>query len=270
MTTIKSVLSQNYQNLEYIIIDGGSTDGTVEIIKKYADKLAFWVSEKDDGIYSAIQKGFNRASGEIMAWINSDDYYSEHCFQIISEIFSNYKEIDWITGLTITYNEKDWIVGSHSSTDFTRLDLLCGNFQWIQQESTFWRKTLWEKAGSKLGKYKLADDFELWLRFSRYAKLYCIDSYLGGFRQRSKDQLSLEGLGKYLEECEQAVLEEPKTKEELKYIKYIKFWKLIEKIFNKIKIFNKSIPSRFIRKINNRKYGNRRFRFDRISQKFVL
>lgn len=268
--TIKSVLNQNYPNLEYMIIDGGSTDKTVEIIKKYSDKLSYWISEKDDGLYSAIQKGFNQATGEILAWINSDDYYSENCFEIVAEIFTKFKDIEWLTGLTTAYNEKNWVIGSHPSTDFTRFDLLSGNFQWIQQESTFWRKSLWEKAGSKLGKYKLADDFELWLRFSRYAKLYCVDCYLGGFRQRSKDQLSLEGLEKYLEECKQAIKEEPKTKEEISAVKKINFWRGIEKILIKLKVFNKGIPIKFIQRINNKKYGNRRLKFDRVNQKFML
>src|SRR5215469_5586779 len=73
--TIRSVLDQNYPNLEYVVVDGGSTDGSVDIIKKYAHRLAWWVSEPDDGQYAAINKGFKHSSGEIMAWINSDDKY---------------------------------------------------------------------------------------------------------------------------------------------------------------------------------------------------
>lgn len=77
--TIRSVLDQGYPNLEYIVIDGGSTDGSVDIIKKYADKISYWVSEKDGGQYDAINKGFARSSGEIMGWINSSDlYYHGH------------------------------------------------------------------------------------------------------------------------------------------------------------------------------------------------
>ena len=76
--TILSVLNQNYPNLEYIIIDGGSTDGSVDIIKKYADKIAYWVSEKDSGMYDAINKGFGKSTGEILAWINSDDIFFDN------------------------------------------------------------------------------------------------------------------------------------------------------------------------------------------------
>ena len=268
--TIKSVLNQKYPNLEYMIIDGGSTDGTVEIIKKYEKHLAYWVSEKDNGIYSAIQKGFDRATGDIMAWINSDDYYSENAFETVSKIFSTFPQAEWLTGLGVTYNENGWFIDAHEPRDFTRLDLLRGDFKWIQQESTFWRKTLWDKAGSKLENYKLADDFELWLRFSRYAKLYCTNSYLGGFRQRVSGQLSLEGLQKYLDECNQALAKEPVSHEEKKYIKKLDFWYNIKKLFERTKLLNPELPQRMINRIYRKLYGNRRIRYNRMKQEFEL
>src|SRR6058998_985835 len=84
--TIRSVLDQNYPNLEYVIIDGGSTDGSVDVIKKYAHQLSFWVSEKDKGQYDAINKGFSHTTGEIMAWINSSDIYYPWTLGTIAEI----------------------------------------------------------------------------------------------------------------------------------------------------------------------------------------
>ena len=87
--TIKSVISQDYNNLEYIIIDGGSTDGTQDIIKKYDDKIAFWVSEKDSGIYNAMNKGWRKASGDFIGILNADDYYLEGTITQVVNAFTN-------------------------------------------------------------------------------------------------------------------------------------------------------------------------------------
>src|SRR2546430_1230213 len=97
--TICSVLNQNYKNLEYVIVDGGSTDGSVEIIRKYADRLAFWISEPDVGHYDAVNKGFRHCTGDIMGWLNADDKYLPWTFQVLGEIFSAFKEVEWVSSL---------------------------------------------------------------------------------------------------------------------------------------------------------------------------
>jgi len=105
--TIKSVIDQQYPNLEYIIIDGGSTDDSVDIIKKYEKFISFWISEKDEGIYDALQKGFSKSSGEIMGWLNSDDLYHPKLLFVVGEIFSRFNQINWLTGVnTFFYSMK--------------------------------------------------------------------------------------------------------------------------------------------------------------------
>ena len=187
--TINSILSQNYPNLEYIIIDGGSTDGSVEIIKKYENYLHFWCSEPDGGHYVAINKGFAKSSGEIMAWLNSDDMYFNGSLNTVASIMSELKEIEWLTTLNPAgYDYQGFCTGFTSIPGYSREAFLDGYYAgkfWIQQESTFWRRSLWEKIGSHIrDKFKFAGDFDLWSRFFCHADLYGTSSPLGGFRTR--------------------------------------------------------------------------------------
>ncbi|WP_250632753.1 glycosyltransferase family 2 protein [Rhodoflexus caldus] len=199
--TILSVLEQNYPNLEYIIIDGGSTDNSVEIIKKYEKYVSYWVSEPDGGMYHALQKGFARTSGEIMGWINSDDMYHKGAFSIAAEIFSQYPQIDWLSGIPTIFDEKGRTVVVKSGRKYSRFLFLLNSQEWIQQESTLWRRSLWQKSGNTINTaYQLAADFELWMRFFRYSKPTIVEALIGGFRARKTGQLSVMQKDKYLQE----------------------------------------------------------------------
>ena len=187
--TILSVLNQNYPNLEYIIIDGGSTDNSLDIIRKYQDDLSYWLSEKDKGVYDAINKGFSKATGEILCWINSDDILWENSLHYIGTIFSQNPNLKWLQGVPTVINEDGQVIYRRapvSSKFYFYLKKHEQTFSFIQQESIFWRRDLWEKAGGYLDiDYKLAADFDLWLRFFEHASLYCTTKQLGAFRIRS-------------------------------------------------------------------------------------
>ena len=199
--TILSVISQGYPNLEYIIIDGGSTDGSVDIIKKYASHLHYWVSEPDNGLYEALQKGFSRSTGEIMAWINSDDLYHPYAFKMVADIFGRFPDIRWIMGSNSFFTEDGNCFNygrdrADESWSQTRMFLRQGSF--IQQESVFWRRDLWNAAGGYISQeHSLAADFELWLRFFRHEKLYSVSFLLAGFRLR-RGQLSQRRRDEYM------------------------------------------------------------------------
>ena len=181
--TIRSVIDQQYPNLEYIIIDGGSTDGSVEIIKKFADKLVYWVSEKDNGQYDAINKGFSHTTGDIMGWLNSSDVYYPWTFRTIAEIFESNNEIKWISGMPSNLKNGVAPQSIRSASQMNIYDVLAGHYKWIQQESTFWKRDLWEKSGGKLDiRIRYAEDFNLWLRFFNHASLYYVNTILAGFR----------------------------------------------------------------------------------------
>jgi len=192
-----SVLNQGYPNLEYSIVDGGSTDGSVAIIRKYQDRLHWWVSEPDRGMYDALNKGFARSSGEVMGWISATDLLHAGSLSVVSSVFAAFPQVEWITGRPTVLNETGMIVGVLRLRRWSRLRFLAGANRYIQQESTFWRRSLWERAGGHVdASRRNGNDFELWVRFFRYARLYSVDAMIGGFRTHA-DSLGLQDI----EEC---------------------------------------------------------------------
>ncbi len=188
--TIQSVVSQNYPNLEYIVIEGDSKDGTTEVINRFADKIAKVVIEPDGGQYHAIQKGMNMATGEVLAWINADDIYCPWTLSVVSEIFSNFPDVDWITGLTTYINEAGQCVSvANTASAYPVKYIRNGWFRsylggYLQQESVFWRRSLWEKVGGLDLTLSCAADFKLWTEFARHADLVTVAVPLAAFRFR--------------------------------------------------------------------------------------
>lgn len=201
---ILSVKNQTYTCFEHIIVDGGSTDGTLEIIKKYEGTYSMrYTSEKDNGMYDAINKGFRMADGDIYAWLNADDMYMPYAFEIIAEVMKN-EQIKWCTGVPVVFSP-DGIMYNVPKTipifvqSFLKKGYMDGRiYSMVQQESTFWRKELWEKVGGVRKEYQMAGDYWLWRDFSKYEKIYTVDAIVGGFR-RHENQKST-NIEKYYEE----------------------------------------------------------------------
>lgn len=186
---MRSVLGQQYPNLEYIVIDGGSTDGSVEIIKSFEKDLAYWVSEPDAGHYDALNKGFRHATGDVFAWLNSDDMYTPWAFAVVADIFRRLPEVQWLSTIyPLFWNEADAATLCTELRGFDRLAVLRRGIG-VQQESTFWRRSLWERAGGALdASFKLAGDLNLWARFWEHAELYGVAVPLGGIRRHGSQR----------------------------------------------------------------------------------
>jgi glycosyltransferase involved in cell wall biosynthesis len=170
--TILSVLGQGYPNLEYIIIDGGSTDGSVDIIRKFEDRLAYWVSEKDRGQAHAINKGLRRATGDIIAYLNSDDYYLEGSLARVAEHFSRHPDVDLVYGRCRTVDQRGTKLGEHfgSITRYEEvLDLwdVWWNRRNFVQPEVFWTKRIMDEIGLLREDLFWVMDYEYWLRILR-------------------------------------------------------------------------------------------------------
>jgi hypothetical protein len=207
--TLRSVLMQNYPNLEYIVMDGGSTDNSVEVVKKYESKLAYFEHRQDGGQYDGINKGFAKATGEIFGWLNSDDIYLPWTLHVVGKIFSEFPDVQWIIGHQSAI-QNGIVHYLHPHCLFPRAMIRAGlfhghpwGFGWIQQESCFWRRTLWEKAGGLVDNLRLAADFDLWTKFAKFADLYSVSTLLGGFSSRGKDNRSVANADKYAAEIRQ-------------------------------------------------------------------
>ncbi len=180
--TLESIVSQNYPNLELIVVDGGSSDETVSVIRRYADHIKWWVSEADEGQANAINKGMSHATGEILAWLNSDDCLMPGALFRVAVQFMASDNTEVVYGHRVLINEagKDvgrWVMPGHRKFILTYADF-------IPQETMFWRAALWLKVGSGVDEsFRFAMDWELIRRFiEANAKFKLIPAFLGQFR----------------------------------------------------------------------------------------
>lgn len=168
--TILSVLNQDYGNIEYIVVDGGSNDNTIEVIQKYQSRLAWWASEPDKGQTDAINKGFNRASGEILAWLNSDDVYSPGAVREVVQFLVDHPQIGMVYGDLDFIDEKGRVIGKFNAAQ-TDLPRLRRGYVHIPQPSAFFRADLWKKVGPLDPSFFFAMDYDLWTRLASVSEL---------------------------------------------------------------------------------------------------
>ena len=199
--TIKSVLGQGYSNLEYIVIDGGSSDGSVDIIKRYADQLAYWVSEPDSGQVAAINKGFRRATGEIVCWLNSDDVLMPGALANVAAAFRD-PSVEWVVGQCCVIDqagsEKQRFESRYSSDPASWFRIATDFF--LPQPSSFWRRSVLDRLGYLDEAMHYAFDYEYWLRMLTHGlRPMLVDDVLAGFRTHDSSKSCSQPIGFYRE-----------------------------------------------------------------------
>jgi glycosyltransferase involved in cell wall biosynthesis len=178
---IRSVLGQDYPAIEYIIVDGGSTDGSVEIIRRYQSALAWWVSEPDRGQTDALIKGFGRAGGEICGWLCSDDLLLPGALHAVAAFFSAHPEAMAVYGDALWIDSEGRILRPKKEMRFSRF-VLVHDHNYIPQPSMFWRRALYEAVSGLDPDFDLAMDADLWERFSRKTGIAHLPRYLSCMR----------------------------------------------------------------------------------------
>lgn len=189
--TIRSVLDQDYPNLEYFIIDGGSTDGSVDIIRRYADRLAYWVSEPDRGQSDAINKGLRRATGEWVAWQNSDDIYYPGAFRDLAAAAAKHPQAGLIIGDMMLIDAHDRPLRDIRYVKPSYKALLAEGML-LANQTTFWRRSLQEKVGLLDEAYHCSFDYEWFLRLAQHAGGIHVDRIWGALRLHGETKTSLQ------------------------------------------------------------------------------
>lgn len=175
--TIQSVLGQCYDNLEYIVMDGGSTDGSVDIIRRYAGSLAHWQSQPDKGQADAINQGMARATGDILCWLNSDDFYLPGTLHYIA---NRLKEADLVYGNCWSFGEGGGRCLINVPPTFNKRQLLLEDF--IVQPSSFWKRDLWEKTGALNPQASFTLDWDWFIRATEHGRFLHVPRILSAYR----------------------------------------------------------------------------------------
>jgi glycosyltransferase involved in cell wall biosynthesis len=206
--TILSVINQSYKNLQFIIVDGGSTDNTLKIVDKYKEKINIIISEQDKGMYDAINKGIRLADGEIIAYLNSDDLYNENCtIEKVVAFFEENPEIDWIYSDFHAINEKSEILNLTRIPKVKLEEFIASDWSYIPQPTTFWRSSIINKNNAFNDKYVMAADYEFFLRLLKSYKEKKVEFVIAKFRKHS------ESLSSTKQSISKAEMEDIKEKE---------------------------------------------------------
>ena len=189
--TIRSVIYQCYPNLEFIIIEDGASGEPREILQRYRSHFSWQTCPPGTDLCAALNMAFEKSSGEILGWLEPGDMFHTNGLHVIGSVFASFPDIEWITGRPFNFSPSGMPTGLKHLERWSRIRFLAGGNKYIHRETTFWRRSLWDRAGGSLSTaYGLAGEFEMFLRFFRHARLYSVDALIGGYRTHPGDHNS--------------------------------------------------------------------------------
>jgi glycosyltransferase involved in cell wall biosynthesis len=202
--TLRSVIYQCYPNLEYIAIDDDTSNENREILQRYRAHLQWQNCPPGTELCAALNVAFANASGEILGWLEPGDMLLTNGLHVIGSVFTSFPDIEWITGRPFNFSLGGLPTGLKHLERWSRIRFLAGGNKYLHRDTTFWRRTLWERAGGSLAtEYGLAGEFEMFMRFFRYARLYSVDALIGGYRTHPGSHSATGSHRRYNQICDQ-------------------------------------------------------------------
>jgi len=202
--TIRSVMYQCYPNLEFIVIENGVSAERLEVLKKYRGHFLWQTCPPDTDCCAALNMAFEKASGEILGWLEPGDMLLTNGMHVIGSVFASFPDVEWITGRPFNFSPSGMPTGLKHLERWSRIRFLAGGNKYIHRETTFWRRSLWDRAGGSLAtEYGLAGEFEMFVRFFRHARLYSVDALIGGYRTHPGNHSADGSHGEYNQICDE-------------------------------------------------------------------
>jgi len=202
--TLRSVIYQCYPNLEFIVIEDGASDEQREILQRYRAHFLWQTCPRGTELCAALNLAFAKATGEILGWLEPGDMLLTNGLHVIGSVFASFPDVEWITGRPFNFSPSGMPTGLKHLERWSRIRFLAGGNKYIHRDTTFWRRSLWERAGGMLAtEYGLAGEFEMFVRFFRHARLYSVDALIGGYRTHPGNHSETGSHRRYNQICDQ-------------------------------------------------------------------